>query len=399
MTDILDFDFTATIYDFDYTKRAEIKMNRILTSEDFADQDSEMIFQYLANQMEIVSFCDYLKRYIYQHAGIRGDFCSVDDEVYVEILVDAFRQNHVPWSLKPTKNRLLATMKTWIGQNTLRRGNLFLLGFALRMPEKDVTEFLIKVLKESDFDFRSPEECVYWHCYHNRLPYSRAQELLESYRTGEPLSNDSLWESVTSSPTMYLANAEMLGQYLRILKEKNLHEKAEQKAYEEFTRLLAETRRIVAKVLTQDAMEEGSGKQFAPEEVSNRDIEDMICNGVPRDKNGNLLKIQASLLARQFSQKRLSRQRINDVLKKTIPVERFDLITLLFFIYAKEVEPDWPAERCLQYIDRINEILTDCGMLEIYPVNPYEAFVLMCLLSDEPLAVYGDVWEMSYSEY
>ncbi len=30
-------------------------------------------------------------------------------------------------------------------------------------------------------------------------------------------------------------------------------------------------------------------------------------------------------------------------------------------------------------------------------LHTYEAFVLMCLLSEVPLATYADVWEMSFS--
>ena len=43
-------------------------------------------------------------------------------------------------------------------------------------------------------------------------------------------------------------------------------------------------------------------------------------------------------------------------------------------------------------------ILKKCGMSEIYIVNPYECFLLMCLLTDCPLAVFADIWEMSYEE-
>ena len=32
----------------------------------------------------------------------------------------------------------------------------------------------------------------------------------------------------------------------------------------------------------------------------------------------------------------------------------------------------------------------------IYIVNPYECFILMCLLTDCPLAVFSEIWEMSY---
>ena len=44
-----------------------------------------------------------------------------------------------------------------------------------------------------------------------------------------------------------------------------------------------------------------------------------------------------------------------------------------------------------------NQILRESGLKELHAVNPYEAFVLMCLLSDVPLATYADVWEMSFS--
>ena len=43
-------------------------------------------------------------------------------------------------------------------------------------------------------------------------------------------------------------------------------------------------------------------------------------------------------------------------------------------------------------------ILKKCGMSEIYIVNPYECFLLMCLLTDCPLAVFSEIWEKSYEE-
>ena len=46
----------------------------------------------------------------------------------------------------------------------------------------------------------------------------------------------------------------------------------------------------------------------------------------------------------------------------------------------------------------IQEILARCEMSEIYIVNPYECFLLMCLLTDCPLAVFSEIWEKSYEE-
>ena len=113
---------------------------------------------------------------------------------------------------------------------------------------------------------------------------------------------------------------------------------------------------------------------------------------------GNLKKMSASILAKHFSQKRFSRQRITSIFNHKMLVERFDLITLKFFIISQEMDEEDPYIRYRQFLDQTNEILHRCGMGELYIVNPYECFLLMCLLTDCPLAAFADIWEMSYEE-
>ena len=72
------------------------------------------------------------------------------------------------------------------------------------------------------------------------------------------------------------------------------------------------------------------------------DVEKVICSGIPVNKMGNLKKMSASILAKHFSQKRFSRQRINSIMNHKFPVERFDLITLEFFIVSQEMQDDDP---------------------------------------------------------
>ena len=50
---IYDVDFEDTIREFDYTKRAIKGMHRIVNSEEFQEMDSEAIFEYLYQGMEI----------------------------------------------------------------------------------------------------------------------------------------------------------------------------------------------------------------------------------------------------------------------------------------------------------------------------------------------------------
>ena len=67
--------------------------------------------------------------------------------------------------------------------------------------------------------------------------------------------------------------------------------------------------------------------------------------------------MSASILAKHFSQKRFSRQRITNILNHKFPVERFDLLTLEFFIVSQEMEDDDPFNRYKHFLDEIQDIL------------------------------------------
>ena len=383
-----DFDCTRSIRDFEFTKRAVYEMNRVLDSESFQNMDAEEIFHYLSEKMAIVVFSDFLKRYIYELAEIEEPFREVSDAVYIDIIRNAFRENHMVFSFEPTSAKPTAIIKRWLKQAAATRETVFLLGFGLRMPDTDVGDFLQKVLLEETFDFENYKECIFWHCFHNDLPYARAKEYMQQYEripeTGEV--RESLWEFMRANPNMYLPGEEQMLLYLEQLKLHTMEKNKVSVAKSEFMRLYQDACRICRDIIY-------NGEQ---ETITPADLEKVLCSGIPVTGSGNMMKMSASILSRQFAQKRMSRQRLTGILTGKTAVERFDLVTLLFLRYAEEVERDWPAERYMQFIDEMNGILKTCGMRGLYPVNPYESFVLMCLLTDYPLATYAEVWEQSY---
>ena len=80
-------------------------------------------------------------------------------------------------------------------------------------------------------------------------------------------------------------------------------------------------------------------------------------------------------------------------------ISRYDLITLSFFIWSQKKDVmDNPRRRYIGFINATNQLLKDCFLYELYPVNPYECFLLMSLLADAPLSTYADVWEMAYKD-
>ena len=388
------FDITRTLKDYDYTKNSVINFNRIISSREFEDMPSETIFRYLRDQMEIVSFGDYLRRYIYDGSDMKQPFAELGEEFYVSVISDSFAMNRAPHAFRPVKTRWSNIIKRWLRSNSAERDTVFLLGFGLNMSDRDVSEFLMKVIKEQDFRFDDPRETVFWFCYHHGYPYSTALELLEDYHAADQKGEDvnpEFWESVKGSLTVYLSNPEKLKEYLGYLKLRGEQDK--DIVFHEFeniyTRAVSAARSVAGR---------GEAPQKERELSGAFDIESLLYSGIPRTGNKNLTAADRSTLAAHFQKKRISRQRLSRLLRRETEADRFDLMTLLFLVYAITVEPEWPNFRYMTFIDEVNEILLKCHMLGIYPVNPYESFVLMCLLTEDPLAVYNDVWEISYQQ-
>ena len=398
--DELDFEQTelgGDIQEFEFTRRAAKKFREIVNLETFEEEDANVIFNYLYKEMELVSFGDYLKRYVYERAGITEPYSEVPTEVYREIVMDSFKETRTPKSMLPTSTKLSSLVSNWLSQASVKRETVFLLGFGLRMSTEDVTGFLTRVLKEQDFDFHNPDEVICWYCLHHHYGYYKVEELREKYAELQPkeLSDGKVHYGIDPE----LETEEELLDYLAWLKsgyEDPLQEKS--RAFEEFMRLLQRSREIIAGLYQKDEEEKGRNKIWTAEMITPADVEKVICNGIPVNSMGNLKKMSASILAKHFSQKRFSRQRITNILNHKFPVERFDLITLEFFIISQEMEDEDPYERYRVFLERIQETLKKCGMSGIYIVNPYECFLLMCLLTDCPLAVFSEIWEKSYEE-
>lgn len=166
-------------------------------------------------------------------------------------------------------------------------------------------------------------------------------------------------------------------------------------ADQEFRRLYQECC-LRAYSILQDSYDEWADGKKSAADVSSADLEKMLCSGIPTTKSGNLEKSSAGMLGRAFNNYRLSRQRMESLLKGKTEVERTDLITLEFFLLATDDKYEDPVIRFEDFRRIMNQILEHCRMYKLYIVNPYETFILMCTLTEYPLGSYNDIWEYSY---
>lgn len=419
----------------DFTENAWDALYDAVDAEDFSESDAEVIYDALYRRLRFIPFGDYLKRYIYRKAGFKEPFAEIELDVFRRVIRDSFRENNTPPSFEPTTAKLSALSKNWLTQQTVNRRVVFLLGFGLRMSEEDVETFLTKALRERGFNAKDPFEVICWYCFRNGYGYYKFEDLWNAYLGSEPgNANISLlfgdMTAAVRSSFMDLTGDAALLSFVSKLKTKDNAPKLSVSARRCFDGLFAEAKRITADIYNRSEAEKARIKAsryerkllddprvsdaernervsriradhrtYAPEEITESDLEHIISSAIPVDRHGNLTPAKASALNGQFEGKRFSRQHVSEILSGNTDVTRFDLITLNFFIYSQTLDrhPN-SKERYFSFVKSTNEMLSGCFMGELYISNPYECFVLMCLLSEDPLGTYADVWELSYGE-
>lgn len=382
-------DFERTLRDYEFTRRAQRQIHRAVTNETFEDMDAENILRLLKSEFEIVSFKDYLRRYIYERAQLKNRFDQVPEGVYLDIIRNAFEENNVPHSMEPGTTRLAAAIKSWLNSDRVRRDTVFLLGFGLRMEEKDVLEFLTKVLKEDGFREEDPKEAIFRFCYRQGLRFARAREMMRRYdRLRDKTPARAGDDEGTEEEAAFLARL--------AVQTGSQGGEAASVARRQFLALYARCQAAIAALYNADEAEKpASGRRvWQADDITPADVEQVLCSGIPLSASGNLSPANQSLLNRHFSSYRPSRQRLSVLLSGQQKPDRHDLVTLVFFLHAQQDIQE--EERLKNYLDEVNAVLGQSGFGPLNAANPYEAFVLICTLSGCPLALYTEVWELSY---
>lgn len=375
----------------DMTNQAEKIFYEVVDDPTFNlgwDAPTHLISNELKERMKVPCFGDYLKRYIHKAQGIPAEQGIYPLEYYIESIVNSFKERETPSSFDKSSTTLKNAAKNWLTRKTASRKTAFLLGLGLKMSAEEVDELLTKALYEQRINPKDPFEVICWYCFINGFNYLAYESLWDEYcELSADCSFDDFSSDLTSNirHSMYaITNEEMLFSYLSLLKANENLSKFSRSAKKEFDALYNEIQVIV-----------GNDKGVPAEDVSPFDVEAYIYSGIPKTDNGNLFKENMSDFKDIFAGKRLNRQRIGQLVSGKTEVTRFDLITLSFVTHANRYEVA-PQKRYYDFCKNTNDILHDCSMQGLIVQNPYENFVMACLLAKDPMGTYWDVWADSF---
>lgn len=419
----------------EYTRYGKEKIIETVSNPYFFEKDAELLYDTLSNKLNVVSFGEYLQRFLTRRAGTEQEGRMLSPDECQKIIVDSFKETGTPPSFVKGTSKLSALAKNWLTQQSVKREVVFLLGFGLRMTNHQVHEMLQKALQEKGVNPKNPFEIICWYCYKNRLDYAKFEELTAKNEKLRPAEykkslSDTAYTKGLKQRIQCIDTEDDLFDYLVELKNLDGENKSGATSRRLYMDLYEAVRGLIAKRNNLFLEEENEYKLaeyrnqlirngYNGAEVTERlqkrknsirtcdagdisavDIEQILSSGIPVDHHGNLISEKKSSLYKQFLGKRFTRQHFHEIAVKEREVTRFDIITMNFLKISLETTEVCDAkERYRLYIESTNRLLSECDFSRIYTANVYECFVLMCILADEPVSTYADVMEKAYDEY
>ena len=301
---------------------------------------------------------------------------------------------------------------------TLPRDNCFKLAFALAMDEDDALE-LLQACSLPPFNFRSPEELIYFFCFcsqriaeENReknpydWPFAQAlcREMTDHLKDADPAKNEILSGQsefieddilvLLDKPSSAEEKAAMLRDY--IISHASILDGYSRRAYQCFDDLLDEIMNILADREAGEIPEKTSVRLSWLAGKMYRNIWPQYGDGTTGDFVP--LKKSTPSLPSKLTDDPLWRSRLQKLKNRETPVTRHDIL-FLYMICWDLSDTDLTGKDAVEsFILEADDLLYKAGISGIYIPDSYDRLILLAIASGFPTAFLGDFYEAGADE-
>lgn len=382
---------------------------------------AEDIIGFLKNPRYTVTFRYALCRFLRESYGtVKNGNKEVSIVSYADFLAEFSNESEAPFPreiedyirlmMKLAENRgmkgelqskLLRKYLTGIQENVSRE-TLFKMAFAFDMDCEYVCE-LLEALDEVPYNFRRPEECIYYFCQYSGVfnTWKDARELLSLYQEKA---------SCSSKPNLWAGQSRLLEEHISEILYKITEPEKQKETFLEYLWIHSEELKgysLSAYHVFENLMEELKEITNAQDdtELSIRLWEPIWLQYYTKksDRTGvnrsdfipwkNLLDLPKTVY-----EKPLWRARIQKLRRRQVPVEKRDILFLNCMKWTLDYESAGGADSMQEFIMETNDLLLECGLSVIYPPNAYDRMILLAICSDSPYDVLSDIFRAATDE-
>ena len=394
----------------------------------------DLLGQMLENQL---TWGDHIRRYVFDVTGEsywrsrlswpeeeKFTVADISEDQLRDFILADFEEHGMKdrGSIDPkiTTSSLKKNLKRWFNSpvTAISRSTCFLFCFGLNADEAGAA-YLLEALREPPFNPRDYKEAIYYYCLCNKKQFSTVEEWLDkcdemSSRVEinktkysdcvgyTKLLRTELDEIVLATVSMkekdarFTAYLEDLLSTPAVLKQSKTKASECRKIYGDFARMVSDR--------YCEWIDRGNEKQCYDEFeqclkkcwTDHIQISDTLKSLI----DSKILKFPA--LTSSSLEKKIGTERSSEI-------KREDILTLVFLYCTsgesgtfrdhegntfEDIRSDY-AKRKTRFLSMANTRLERCGFSDVYLLNPYELFLVSCLLQPDPMAYYLASWKYS----
>lgn len=423
-----------------YTLKAEVHLRRVEENEQLQqaikDGNQKIFNEIMENSVKYkLTWGDHIKRYIFD--CISDGNMKIEEitrEQVVEFIKKAFADNGMKnrGSMDPKGSTTLGSqLEKWLESpvTKISRETCFLFCFGLNMDE-DGAAYMLEVLRKATFNPRDYKEAIYYYCLCNNLQYAGVVRWLNKY---EELSMDKPAEgSVRNSDTIVLENKlktiaslateKDFLEYLSILKRMPVNNKKSKtradilkRHCEEFYQCQSDSCEKLdedLKLLTDIHRAETKSQIMFKKKLLNRTLfleGDFTCKKLEEC----LLRVKTDEVKVPAVFEQMVKEKLIELptftvkslekkigSERSIEINREDILMIVFLLCSLGMGDDFVEEggydyrkRKAEFVYEANLSLEKCGFGDVYLLNPFELFLVSCLLQPKPMEYFLAVWK------
>lgn len=295
------------------------------------------------------------------------------------------------------------TLVSWLKNGKVastadNRKNIYKLCFALNMNVNQTKEFFLKGVLERPFNYKDLYESVCFFCLNTKRPYADVEQLVAKI-SNLPKREDADYaentEQIGNEIAGFTTEEELIDFWINSCAS---FEKQQQTVTREVKNLLNSCYSIATRYNERFCYEGKPKKVSSPAAL----LETIYGYGARKTQGGKRIfrrSISKSDFPASIKKNFPQNQQLHDILKGTAShdVLRKALIVLDFFCYFADVkltedsESYDPYEHFLMFQDELNDLLQECGYIQLYWRNPFDWMFGRCASSDEPLDMLKDI--------
>lgn len=249
--------------------------------------------------------------------------------------------------------------------------------YALEMDFEETYMFFQKAFLTQPFNCKGRVDAIFLYCLANKKDYSVAEGLLARTESYEACDNP------------YTASNEIFRKIIEI-KDDNVflnylkgHVFSNEQSYLSARKIINDEIEVVKKNIINDSIEDISVGR-----LNSRVIEEVLGYRYQSSDNERILKDR---LPREFTQSLPNDVTLGQIINgKQVSYELLRKSLILFKFYnfyleAQNTDDNTIAENLMDFYDEVDKTLLECGFAQLYPRHPFDALILYCANSYDPI--------------